>query len=188
MFIHTQMMLRNINIFIWESMNPVMIFESLSSRMVQGVVTPSRAQARALCFLLLFGVLGARPTHPVRLQAYMAKQAERWRGRPFPWSPSSRHGNKLYKHGGGVENGPVYTCIYTGGKMGRLARMTCMQYVSPQTQFFIAFPSVSHHFNHFSHFFSLRPPLECHICDICHPEPHVTPASDICYICGDIYG
>ena len=59
--------------------------------------TPSRAQARALCFLLLFGVLGARPTHPVRLQAYMAKQAERRRGRPFPWSPSSRHGNKLYK-------------------------------------------------------------------------------------------
>ena len=44
-----------------------------------------------------FWVLGARPTHPVRLQAYMAKQAERWRGQPFPWSPSSRHGNKLYK-------------------------------------------------------------------------------------------
>ena len=41
--------------------------------------TPSRVQARALCFLSLFGVLGARPTHPVRLQAYMAKQAERWR-------------------------------------------------------------------------------------------------------------
>ena len=35
--------------------------------------------------------------HPVPLQAYMAKQAERWRGRPFPWSPSSRHGNKRYK-------------------------------------------------------------------------------------------
>ena len=60
-------------------------------------VTPSRVQARALCFLSLFGVLWARPTHPVRLQAYMAKQAERWRGQPFPWSPSSRHGNKLYK-------------------------------------------------------------------------------------------
>ena len=64
---------------------------------IDSIWTPSRAQARALCFLSLFGVLGARPTHPVRLQAYMAKQAERWRGRPFPWSPSSRHGNKLYK-------------------------------------------------------------------------------------------
>ena len=57
--------------------------------------TPSRVQARALCFLSLFGVLGARPTHPVRLQAYTATQAERWRGQPFPWSPSFRHGNKL---------------------------------------------------------------------------------------------
>ena len=59
--------------------------------------TQSRVQASALCFLSLFGVLGARPTHPVRLQAYTATQAERWKGQPFPWSPSFRHGNKLYK-------------------------------------------------------------------------------------------
>ena len=45
---------------------------------------PSRVQARALCFLLLFGVLGAWPTHSVRLQAYTATQAEQWRGQLFP--------------------------------------------------------------------------------------------------------
>ena len=70
-----------------------------------------------------------------------------------------------------AENWPLHNVIYSGDQMGKLARVTYMQYISLQGQFSIAFVHVSDHFEHFLLcFFPIGPPLEWY-------ETYVTPTA-----------
>ena len=91
----------------------------------------------------------------------------------FDWSLSP---------GSSAENGPVYVCIYSGGQIMKLTRMTCMQYMSLQTpKFLTGFLYILAHMELF------LGNLLADICDISNII-YVAAANYKCDICGDIYG
>ena len=84
--------------------------------------------------------------------------------------------------GRGADDGPLYICIYSGGRMEKPVKVTLYNICYFRDNF-ITFLHFADHFEQFLLFsLSIRSPLEWYTCNVCHHE------SEIYDICGDTYG